>query len=729
MDNNYTVFNRRLKRKSQVTLSIIAGFLILIIIVAIFYIREYVIREKIATEQLASEEFEEDTNSIKSYVEKCVRDTGYNGLVLLGKQGGYIEIPELINYDNNSYWYLDQINIQPTLDEIRERLSYYVNENVPECTNFDFFMEKGFEIKAKNVDSLVEFGTENVFINVTYPITIKRGDFEREIYYFYEEYNIRFRRIYEMASQINYRHFNPYFDVYHPLQLVYSLDFDVNNIPYVEGRIVYSIVDRTRFEYGANNYTLRFAGKFGNSELPRRTLLWGNSAYMPNTNFFIIYSLDRMARLFVMPDVMVNLNGRSVDEITTRQYYPENATAFDIVASEEYDAGISSLRRENRTWKLTYPVYSFEPTGTRFSQPLPMFFYWDNETRPNKGEIGILYTDGKGWHPIDSNPDYDENYAWTTAYGFSNYTVVDCGVQEEQTHSAKSTVKPKWPCFILLVINIVLIVATVGAILAAQSLFAGLAVAAMGAAVGMGINMAVNFVMNSIFPPPKAKVDTVKIPPVFLYPKEGAALAEGQKTFLNEAKGTTLIGSWSTLKEKAAGLVKIAGLEGVVKGVGEALEPVTKPISSGITSIKNIITITPKAPIIHPTAQVDPTATLASNVKIEAGAKVEARKGLPEKLGTTWQNIGNMVAFSAFTWVLGRFSFDSKIKCVEFTPTCDQYVEITKKDNGGKGKCTLASGWYEGGHTYQVCAVVKKCDKLKKFVCKKCSTTCTVKFI
>jgi len=281
----YNIFNRRLKKKSQLTLFIIAGFLIFITVIAIFYITEYVTREQLAAQQLSAQQFNDDVEAIKNYVQSCVRDTGYDALIMLGNQGGYIDTPELIRHTGTSYWYLDQLNIQPLLEEIRDRYETYVDENVHLCSDFDIFRNQGFEIRAEDVSTEVDFATETVFMNVSYPLTIKKGDFEKEIDYFYKEYNIRFRKMYELASQINYRHFNPRFNVYKPLELVYSLDFDVSNTPYVGDKLIYSIVDRTRLESGLNNYTFKFAARFGNSTLPRRSALWDNSASIPSTRF------------------------------------------------------------------------------------------------------------------------------------------------------------------------------------------------------------------------------------------------------------------------------------------------------------------------------------------------------------------------------------------------------------------------------------------------------------
>ncbi|MFH1324388.1 MAG: hypothetical protein ABIH64_04015, partial [Nanoarchaeota archaeon] len=75
MNNAYNIFSRKLKKKSQLTMVIIAGFLILITVVSILYITEYVQKERIASQQFMSEEFKNEISAITNYVDSCIRDT------------------------------------------------------------------------------------------------------------------------------------------------------------------------------------------------------------------------------------------------------------------------------------------------------------------------------------------------------------------------------------------------------------------------------------------------------------------------------------------------------------------------------------------------------------------------------------------------------------------------------------------------------------------------------
>ncbi|MBU1004572.1 MAG: hypothetical protein KJ561_01980 [Nanoarchaeota archaeon] len=443
MNNAYNIFSRKLKKKSQLTMVIIASFLILITVVSILYITEYVQKERIASQQFMSEEFKNEIDAITNYVDSCIRDTGFRGLDLLGRQGGYIELPFVINYSNNAYWYLDSANIQPTLDEIRERLRDYINQNVPLCSNMDIFVQQGFEITTEDTGSSVDFAAETVFINVTYPITIRKGGSEQEISDFQETYNIRFRRIYELASQIINRHFEPKFDVYHPLELVDLFDFNASYSDYndTDKTVAFEIADRTRVEYGVN-YEFGFISKFDKTSLPSVYGLQENSDRVLSTLDFVVYSPDRLAQLNVKNGTLVSLNGGSVDEIMVEQSYPESVILEDVQ--------LDNLGNTfDRVIYLTSPVYTFIPSGTRFSQGSILEIYWDDELNPITGP-GILHDDGSGWKAIPAIPLLSKNMVYTRISHFSNYTPVDCDAQNPVLVKAESEDQPgiDWMCAI-----------------------------------------------------------------------------------------------------------------------------------------------------------------------------------------------------------------------------------------------------------------------------------------
>lgn len=445
MDSLFKIFNNRLKKKSQLTMVIIAGFIVLLLVVSTLYITEFVQKERLAVMQLAGEEFQSDVDSISNYISKCVRDVGHNGLELLGKQGGHISIPPIIDFFGKSYWYYDQVNIQPTLEEINQRLKEYIDLNAEGCSDLGDFVERGFLVESGDLSSFVVFDVETVSVNVTYPITIQKGEFVHEFDSFYSVYTIRFRRAYEMATQLLNKHYEDDFDVYSPLALVDQLDFHVTHRPYNETTkiIEFNVTDETRYEYG-KHYEFKFVSKLNNTQLPAGFVLPPNSDDIPTLEDLTVVSPDGMAGLDMPAGVFVDLNGDPVGEIVVEQSYPPVVVIPQVVVYNNDGTLIYS----DFSFDITNPVYEFSPDGTTFSEPLRLTLYWDDEVTPNQGEVGILADRGNGWEPIDSNPNYVDNSVWTDITGFSEHTPVDCGAQGSKVAKVKAEADAGWFCWV-----------------------------------------------------------------------------------------------------------------------------------------------------------------------------------------------------------------------------------------------------------------------------------------
>ncbi len=681
MNNNYNIFNRRLKRKSQVTLAIIAGIMIVLIIAAIFYIREYVIREKIAGGHLTSEEFEKDTLAIQNYVEDCVRDVGYNGLVLLGKQGGYIDVPNPVRYEDTSILYLDSINIQPSLNQTKKWLMRYVDENVKKCSNFDIFRERGFKIVDGDVESWVDYSDTTVRLDVNYPITMKREGNEKKIDSFVVDYDIRYRRVFELASQIINRVMTSEFRFSKPLELVNKSDFEVDYRAIGSDSLIFTITDPYAYESGIY-YKFDFAAKFGRPYLPRTVYLQGRSSQVGIDLPFIIYSPDRLAQLMLMPGVTVNLDGNDVDEITVDQHYPDKVIRGHVVFHE---TASDSFVYDDINYVTTNPVYQFEPTGLKFSDPSRMVIYWNEEENPHGDEnVGIIYDEGEGWRPLQVKANYDESYAYTDIDGFSNYSLVYCADQEEKTKSATAKIDPGSGCWVKLIIMIVLIIVLWymivmsggGAPLVAESaLTEGMVITGTPTqmwALQTGLNQAfIPYTLNAA----------------------GTALTVGA---IPASAGVVTAGAIGAtgMTAAAAGSLTASGLAaasgGFLSSMGAAFSAALQTVALGAGSL-----------------------TMGGGLFV---------MGLGMKLALIGAVVGGM-------YLSASQSDAGAQDTVTFTPTCNQEINIEKSGNG-KGTCMPQEGTMNAtaGQPVSVTAMIKECPDGKKYACGKCTLTCTVKY-
>ncbi len=169
-----------MNKKSQITLFIIIGILLLITIAIFVYIEE----SKVYVEP---ELIEPELMPIKNYIEECIAAVGENGIGLLGLQGGYIEIPREISEDKNAYikvddtgffkipfWYYNGLSRIPSIELMEKQIDDYITENIEECIRDFIAFENKFEIKeVKKLTTKTTIQEKSVLVELDYPIKIK----------------------------------------------------------------------------------------------------------------------------------------------------------------------------------------------------------------------------------------------------------------------------------------------------------------------------------------------------------------------------------------------------------------------------------------------------------------------------------------------------------------------------------------------------------------------------
>ena len=381
------------------------------------------------------------TEPIGDFIDDCIKRASSEGLSKIGVQAGYIEIPYVKQFEDTAFWYLDQINIQPSLNETLIRLQDYIDDNLGLCIDdFIVFKKEGFKIEYNNPTTKIFFSKKDVIVDVDYKVEIMKEEKYTKYDTFLVNLDVRFRNIYELASQIMNKQLETDFDFYNPLKDVDLSDFDVEYSYPEEDVIIYTITDKTRYEQW-KYYSFKFANRFKKSELPKRVKLHNNSNIVPVSFSYEIYSPDRMSVLSIGESTIMSLKGDAVDKITVSQTYPETVTRTQVPMDVD---GEDVVRYDDIDWVMDYPVYNYEPDGMDFNYPQKITIYWDDARNPNEGNMGLLYNDGvNGWSPIRTVVDYEENKIESIMFGFSSITPVDGDNQGTKDVSAKSTLEPR----------------------------------------------------------------------------------------------------------------------------------------------------------------------------------------------------------------------------------------------------------------------------------------------
>ncbi len=197
--------------RAQITIFIIIGIVILLSLGTVIYF--YQQRATAPIKKIVA--VPEDIQQIYDYVNTCIDQIGKDGIIILGAQGGYIEIPAVIDRNPNAYvasdplgiaktvmWYHEGEGRTPTLDYMQRALALYIKQNLPDCVgNFDAFKER-YEITPKSdILPIVSFTDTEVIIEVKWQLDIKTQERQAELNEFVTDYQVKFKPAWELASK------------------------------------------------------------------------------------------------------------------------------------------------------------------------------------------------------------------------------------------------------------------------------------------------------------------------------------------------------------------------------------------------------------------------------------------------------------------------------------------------------------------------------------------------
>ena len=239
-------------KRGQITLFIILGVVVLLVIAFLAYYGG--ILKKVNVSNVLPVQLEPIRNSVSD----CINKIGSDGLFLLGLRGGYINVREpLYNIGENkiAYAYYKGKNLTQSLTVLRNELSDYISETLPNCVDLSKFT--GYDITTGKVVTSTEIVENLIRISVNYPLTIRKGATVNKLEDGYMiEFPLRLEKIYYLMKDI--------IAMDGEVSITYLLDTGLDVTIYTDkdkSTVIYEITD---FEYKLDNknYTYRFAQRF-----------------------------------------------------------------------------------------------------------------------------------------------------------------------------------------------------------------------------------------------------------------------------------------------------------------------------------------------------------------------------------------------------------------------------------------------------------------------------------
>jgi len=175
-------------KKSQITIFIIVAVLLVVAVSIIFLVRNSLKPD--------GEIPPAGTENVGDFVTNCLKTTAENGLVIIGRQGGYyqVSLPSIVYSGNDSapeqkyftefsninvpyYLHSSSIANMPSAQTIENQTSLYVQGNLDNCLNdFSLFKQKGFDVTKGTIAVSTRILDDKVIISLDYPVTVTKGN-------------------------------------------------------------------------------------------------------------------------------------------------------------------------------------------------------------------------------------------------------------------------------------------------------------------------------------------------------------------------------------------------------------------------------------------------------------------------------------------------------------------------------------------------------------------------
>lgn len=196
--------------KSQATIFIIMALVILLSGVLYFFYHKTALENEI-------EVVPAEVAPVKFFVDNCIKNAAEDGLYAVGLSGGYAILPAQISNDPRAYfstfangfkmpyWWHDGIEAVPSEEFVKRQLSMFIGSEMKSCINNFESLAGKFEVtelKAAAVN--VEFNENDVSVKIKYPLEIvsKEGAVKQLLQNFDFTANVRFKKVFELATKI-----------------------------------------------------------------------------------------------------------------------------------------------------------------------------------------------------------------------------------------------------------------------------------------------------------------------------------------------------------------------------------------------------------------------------------------------------------------------------------------------------------------------------------------------
>ncbi len=168
-----------MSKKAQISIFMIVGIVLLLIVAGVFILR---FETEPPSLQIIQES--EAVTPIEQFVEQCIAQVTEQTLVLVGLQGGYVEVPQDIQNNpsrhvtihpsapyQTPYWSQGKNTHIPEIQVIEEQMSKYISENINSCLlDFDSISDIVTVDSITDPVATVQINQHDIFVKLDYTV-------------------------------------------------------------------------------------------------------------------------------------------------------------------------------------------------------------------------------------------------------------------------------------------------------------------------------------------------------------------------------------------------------------------------------------------------------------------------------------------------------------------------------------------------------------------------------
>ncbi|MFW6220639.1 MAG: hypothetical protein ACOC3X_03095 [Nanoarchaeota archaeon] len=238
--NNFRYFCNFFLKKSQISVFIIIGLLILITFSLFFYVSklEY---SKLETQIPETLILSDNIRPVQVYFESCIEQLSEKPITQIGLNGGnlYPLNYRYYNEEKYNYYCLNQygfgcISNMILKEDMQRQISMHIENNFQSCANLNFFELQGFKIDKGHLSINTVILKNEVKIKAHYPITFTKDDKSLSIDYFSSSIKVPLGELYDLSifilnSELKKDHFN---------QVDYMVNYNFLNNNYNDNNLI-----------------------------------------------------------------------------------------------------------------------------------------------------------------------------------------------------------------------------------------------------------------------------------------------------------------------------------------------------------------------------------------------------------------------------------------------------------------------------------------------------------